>query len=257
MAWMLLYGGQPHERQHSMSEKKIEIKGPNLPLDPIVGEADPEYPEIKAAHDALLAEFKRLDEIRSSQVEGASWSLNKDKRIYSVEEYNEMLAAYRAVRKAYVGRYREKLETIDMVREKIRKISEELERYEAENPAQEVDIEASDVPDFEEIPNEPFAAWRKRMKEHWDKVMKDSDRISKSCGQICERIGFIVGKIREQLQEKGKFEELEYELEFRLRHTYINPKTDEQEYRPDDDVGEGLICVGSRDYNPKREDFDD
>ena len=30
-----------------MSEKKIEIKGPNLPLDPIVGEADPEYPEIK------------------------------------------------------------------------------------------------------------------------------------------------------------------------------------------------------------------
>ena len=38
-----------------MSEKKIEIKGPNLPLDPIVG--DPEYPEIKAAHDALLAEI--------------------------------------------------------------------------------------------------------------------------------------------------------------------------------------------------------
>ena len=40
-----------------MSEKKIEIKGPNLPLDPIVGESDPEYPEIKAAHDALLAEI--------------------------------------------------------------------------------------------------------------------------------------------------------------------------------------------------------
>lgn len=60
-----------------------------------------------------------------------------------------------------------------------------------------------------------------------------------------------------RLEEMGKFGELEYELEFRLRHTYINPKTGEQEYRPDDDVGEGLICIGSRDHNPRREDFDD
>ena len=101
-----------------MSEKKIEIARPNLPLEPIVGESDSEYSEIKAAHDALLAEFKRLEEM-------------------------------------------------------------------------------------------------------------------------------------------GKFGQLEYELEFRLRHTYINPETGEQEYRPDDDVGEGLICLGSRDHNPKREDFDD
>lgn len=101
-----------------MSEKKIEIKGPNLPLDPIVGESDSEYSEIKAAHNALLAEFKRLDEM-------------------------------------------------------------------------------------------------------------------------------------------GKFGQLEYKLEFRLRHTYINPETGKQEYRPDDDVGEGLICLGSHDYNPRREDFDD
>ena len=66
-----------------MSEKKIEIKRPNLPLDPIVGEADSEYPEIKAAHNALLAEFKRLDEICSSQVEGVSWGFDKEKRLYS------------------------------------------------------------------------------------------------------------------------------------------------------------------------------
>ena len=98
--------------------KKDRIKGPNLPLDPIVRELDSEYSEIKAAHDALLAEFKRLEEM-------------------------------------------------------------------------------------------------------------------------------------------GKFGQLGYELEFRLRHTYINPETGEQEYRPDDDVGEGLICLGSRDHNPKREDFDD
>ena len=150
MARILLYGGQPHERQYPMREKKIEIKGPNLPLDPIVGELDSEYSEIKAAHDALLAEFKRLDEICSSQVEGASWRLDKDRRIYTVEEYNAMLAAYKAARKAYVERYRKKLETIDMVREKIRKLQEEEERFAAENGCNEIE-EPPDLPDFEEI----------------------------------------------------------------------------------------------------------
>ena len=83
LARILLYGEQPHERQYAMRENKVEIKRPNLPLDPIVGEADSEYPEIKAAHNALLAEFKRLDEICSSQVEGVSWGFDKEKRLYS------------------------------------------------------------------------------------------------------------------------------------------------------------------------------
>ena len=235
-----------------MSEKKIEIKGPNLPLDPIVGEADPEFPEIKAVHDALLAEFKRLDEIRSSQVEGASWSLDKDKRIYSVEEYNEMLAAYKAARKAYVERYREKLETIDMVREKIRKLQDEEERFAAENGCNEIE-EPPDLPDFEDIPDEPWESFIKRQEEYMDKLQKITNKSLENMQKQCEQNKFFVRR----LEEVGKFGELEYELEFRLRHTYINPKTGEQEYRPDDDVGEGLICVGSRDHNPKREDFDD
>ena len=234
-----------------MSEKKIEIKGPNLPLDPIVGETDPEFTEIKAAHDALLAEFKRLDEIRSSQVDDASWSLDKDKRIYSVEEYNEMLAAYEAARKAYVERYREKLETIDMVRENIRKIKEEMERFDAENP--ETGYPEPDLPDFEEIPNEAWEDCKKRMTEHWQKIQSSMENVSNAIATEGKRASFPL----RILKERGKFGELEYELEFRLRHTYINPKTGEQEYRPDDDIGEGLICVGSRDYNPKREDFDD
>ena len=235
-----------------MSEKKIEIKGPNLPLDPIVGETDPEFPEIKAAHDALLAEFKRLDEIRSSQVEGASWSLDKDKRIYSVEEYNEMLAAYKAARKAYVERYREKLETIDMVREKIRKLQEEEERFAAENGCNEIE-EPPDLPDFEEIPDEPWESFIKRQEEYMDKLQKITNQSLESMQKQCEQSKFFFCF----LEEIGKFGELEYEVEFRLRHTYVDPKTGEQEYRPDDDVGEGLICVGSRDHNPKREDFDD
>lgn len=252
MARILLYGGQPHERQYPMSEKKIEIARPNLPLEPIVGESDLEYPEIKAAHNALLAEFKRLDEICSSQVEGVSWGFDKEKRLYSVEEYNEMLAAYRAARKAYVERYREKLETIDMVREKIRKLQEEEERFAAANGCNEIE-EPPDLPDFEEVPNEPWENFIKRQKEYMDRLQEVTNKSLESMQKQCEQNKFFVRR----LEEMGKFGELEYELELRLRHTYINPETGEQEYRPDDDVGEGLICVGSRDYNPRREDFDD
>ena len=235
-----------------MREKKIEIKGPNLPLEPIVGEADSEYSEIKAAHNALLAEFKRLDEICSSQVEGVSWGFDKEKRLYSVEEYNEMLAAYRAARKAYVERYREKLETIEMVREKIRKLQEEEERFAAANGCNEIE-EPPDLLDFEEVPNEPWENFIKRQKEYMDRLQEVTNKSLESMQKQCEQNKFFVRR----LEEMGKFGQLEYELEFRLRHTYINPETGEQEYRPDDDVGEGFICLGSRDHNPKRQDFDD
>ena len=235
-----------------MREKKIEIKGPNLPLDPIVGELDSEYSEIKAAHDALLAEFKRLDEICSSQVEGASWRLDHDKRIYTVEEYNEMLSAYKSARKAYVERYRAKLETIDMVREKIRKLQEEEDRFAVENGCNEIE-EPQELLDFKEMPNESWEEFLKRQKEYMDRLHEVTNKSLESMQKQCEQNKFLV----RSLEEMGKFGQLEYELEFRLRHTYINPETGEQEYRPDDDVGEGLICLGSRDHNPKREDFDD
>lgn len=236
----------------SESEKKVEIKGPSLPLEPIVASDDSEYAEIKAAYDTLLAECRRIDEIRSSQVEGASWSLDKSKRIYSVDEYNEMLAAYKAARKAYVEWYREKLETIDMVREKIRKLQEEEERFAAENGCNEIE-EPPDMPDFEEIPNEPWEDWCKRQEEYLDQLSAAMEKTHQQMQKQCEQNKFVIRR----LEEIGKFGELEYEMAFRLRHTYIDPKTGESEYRPDDDVGEGLMCVGSRDYNPKRKDFDD
>ena len=234
----------------SESEKKVEIKGPSLPLEPIVASDDSEYAEIKAAYDTLLAEFRRIDEIRSSQVEGASWSLDKDKRIYSVDEYNEMLAAYKSSRKAYIERYKAKLETIDMVREKIRKIEEEEAQFDRENPMED---DAPEVPDFEDIPDEPWEDFCKRNEAYWAKLRASMEKTQKQLALARKRGEFM----KRRLDEEGKFGELEYEMEFRLRHTYIDPKTGESEYRPDDDVGEGLICVGSRDYNPRREDFDD
>ena len=236
----------------SESEKKVEIKGPNLPLEPIVASDDSEHAEIKAAYDTLLEECRHIDEIRSSQVEGASWSLDKDKRIYSVDEYNEMLAAYRASRRAYIERYKAKLETIDMVREKIRKLQEDEEHFAAENGCDEIE-EPLDLPDFEEIPNEPWEDWCKRQKEYLDQLSAAMEKTHRQMQKQCEQNKFVIRR----LEEIGKFGELEYEMAFRLRHTYIDPKTGESEYRPDDDVGDGLICVGSRDYNPKREDFDD
>ena len=181
-----------------MRENKVEIKRPNLPLDPIVGEADSEYPEIKAAHNALLAEFKRLDEICSSQVEGVSWGCDKEKRLYSVKEYNEMLAAYRAARKAYVGRYRKKLETIDMVREKIRKLQEEEERFAAANGCNEIE-EPPDLPDFEEVPNEPWENFIKRQKEYMDRLQEVANKSLESMQKQCEQNRFFVRRLEEIL----------------------------------------------------------
>ena len=122
----------------------------------------------------------------------------------------------------------------------------------AENGCNEIE-EPPDLPDFEEIPNEPWEDWCKRQKEYWDQLSAAMEKTHQQMQKQCEQNKFFVRR----LEEMGKFGELEYELAFRLRHTYINPKTGEQEYRPDDNVGEGLICLGSRDYNPRREDFDD
>ena len=61
-----------------MRENKVEIRRPNLPLDPIVGEADSEYPEIKAAHDALLAEIPPNRERPSNAGAERGSQMNKD-----------------------------------------------------------------------------------------------------------------------------------------------------------------------------------
>ena len=51
----------------SESEKKVDIKGPNLPLEPIVASDDPEYAEIGAA-SALYSPSMVTDAIKTAIV---------------------------------------------------------------------------------------------------------------------------------------------------------------------------------------------
>ena len=226
-------------------ENKTEIKleSPRKPLEPV---GDGVSDEQRAAYARLLTEYERIDKIHDTQVEGVSFSFDKEKKPYTVEAYNAELAAYRKARAEYNRRFADSIETIDMVRAKLDRMQEEDEQYEKEHP----DVECPDVPEMEDIPDETWEDFRKRFEEYNQKLHDWNEQFAKSnekTTHTCERL-------RIRMEEMSKFPELEYELEMRLRHTYIDPKTGEHLYRPDDDVGEGLICVGSRDYTPELKD---
>ena len=221
----------------------IELQSIRKPLEP-VGERVTK--KQKAEYAKLLAEYERIDEIRDSQVKGASLSFDKEKKSYTVREYNALVKSYRAARALYNARYVGSIETIEMVRAKLDRMSEEDERYEKEHP----DVECPDVPEMEDIPDEPWEDFRKRFEEYNQKLREWNVQFAKSN----EKTTYVAERFGIRMEEIGKFPQLEYELEMRLRHTYIDPKTGEHLYRPDDDVGEGLICVGSRDYTPVLKD---
>ena len=236
----------PNGKEIIMSEEsteEIKLDSPRKPLEPVGGKVSDKQ---RAAYAKLLAEYERIDGIRDTQVEGVSISFDKEKKSYTVEEYNAELKSYRAARAAYNKRYADSIETIEMVRAKLDRMQEEDEQYEKEHP----DVECPDVPEMEDIPDEPWEDFKRRFDEYSKKLHDWNEQFAKSnekTTHTCERL-------RIRMEEMSKFPELEYELEMRLRHTYIDPKTGEHLYRPDDDVGGGLICVGSRDYTPVLKD---
>ena len=229
-----------------MSEKsteEIKVDSPRKPLEPV---GDGVSEEQKGIYARLLAEYERIKEIHGNQLEGVSWTVDKEKKAYTVEEYKSMLASYKVARAEYNRRFADSIETIEMVRAKLDRMQEEDEQYEKVHP----DIECPDVPEMEDIPDEPLEDFKRRFDEYSKKLHDWNEQFAKSN----EKTTYVVERLRVRMEEMSKFPELEYELEMRLRHTYIDPKTGEHLYRPDDDVGEGLICVGSRDYTPVLKD---
>lgn len=225
------------------STEEIKLDSPRKPLEPV---GDGVSEEQRVIYAKLLAEYERIDGIRDTQIEGATVSFDKGKKLYTVEAYNAELAAYRKARAEYNRRFADSVETIDMVRAKLGRMQEEDEQYEKEHP----DVECADVPEMEDVPDEPWEDFKRRFEEYNKRLHDWNEQFAKSnekTTHTCERL-------RIRMEEMSKFPELEYELEMRLRHTYIDPKTGEHLYRPDDDVGEGLICVGSRDYTPVLKD---
>ena len=225
------------------STEEIKVDSPRKPLEPV---GDGVSEEQKAAYAKLLAEYERIEGIHDTQIEGASVSFDKEKEPYTVEAYNAELVAYRKARAEYNRRFADSVETIDMVRAKLERMSEEDDEYEKEHP----DVECPDVPEMEDIPDEPWEDFTRRFEEFNKKLQEWNEQFAKGA----EKMSRIAERFRIRMEEMSKFPELEYELEMRLRHTYIDPKTGEHLYRPDDDVGEGLVCVGSRDYTPVLKD---
>ena len=225
------------------STEEIKVDSPRKPLEPV---GDRVSEEQKAAYAMLLADYERIEGIRDSQIEGVSVSFDEEKKPYTVEAYNAELSAYRKARGEYNRRFADNIETIDMVRAKLDRMSEEDDEYEKNHP----DVECPEVPEMEDIPDEPWEDFKRRLEEYNKKIHEWNEHFAKSN----EKTTYVVERLRVRMEEMSKFPELEYELEMRLRHTYIDPKTGEHLYRPDDDVGEGLICFGSRDYTPVLKD---
>ena len=218
-----------------MSEKsteEIKLDSPRKPLEPVGDGVSDEQREIYAK---LLSEYERIEGIRDTQIEGVS-----------AEVYDAELAVYRKARAEYNRRFADSVETIDMVRAKLERMSEEDDEYEKEHP----DVECLDVPEMEDIPDETWEDFTRRFEEFNKKLQEWNEQFAKNA----ESMSYHGKRLKERLEEMGKFPQLEYELEMRLRHTYIDPKTGEQFYRPDDEVGEGLVCLGSRDYTPVLKD---
>ena len=225
------------------STEEIKLDSPRKPLEPV---GDGVSEEQRVIYAKLLADYEHIDGIRDTQIKGASVSFDKEKKPYTVEAYNAELAVYRKARAEYNRRFADSIETIDMVRAKLDRMQEEDEQYEKEHP----DIECADVPEMEDIPDEPWEDFKRRFEEYNKKLHDWNEQFAKSS----EKTTHTCERLRIRMEEMSKFPELEYELEMRLRHTYIDPKTGEHLYRPDDDVGEGLVCVGSRDYTPVLKD---
>ena len=229
-----------------MSEERteeIKVDSPRKPLEPV---GDGVSEEQRTIYAQLLAEFERINAIHADQLEGVSWNLDKEKKIYTVGEYNALLSTYKVSRAEYNRRFAGSIETIEMVRAKLDRMQEEDEQYEKEHP----DIECPDVPEMEDIPDEPWEDFKKRLEEYNKKIHEWNEHFAKSN----EKTSYMTERLKIRLEEIAKFPQLEYELEMRFRHTYIDPKTGENLYRPDDEVGEGLICFGSRDYTPVLKD---
>jgi len=236
-------------KEDNIVAEEILLERPRMPLEPIVAEGEPGNERVWADYNRLLAEYNRLVDIRYDQVKGASMFLKEGVIIYSPEEYETMLAAYRKERKAYLAVHEGRLETIEMVREKLRKLSEETENLEPELKAEKED-ELPEPPEFEDVADESWDNFKRRFEEHSKKMSE----WFKMLEQRNEKSMKAVDVIRRRFEEIGKFPALDYEFEKRLRYTYIDPKTGEQFYRPDDEVGEGLICLGSRDHVPVLKD---
>lgn len=225
------------------NKKEIKLDSPRKPLEP-VGECVSD--EQSAAYAKLLAEYERIEEIRDTQVEGASLNFDKEKKSYTVDEYNDFVATYKVARAEYNKRFADSIETIEMIREKLRKMTEEDEKFDKEHP----EVDMPEVPEMEDNPDEPWEELTKRFEELNKRFQEWNEQFAKNA----ESMSYHGKRLNERLEEMGKFPQLEYELEMRLRHTYIDPKTGEQFYRPDDEVGEGLVCLGSRDYTPVLKD---
>ena len=109
-----------------------ELEEPQMPLRPIPYSEwmdKDAYGEMERRYESLLSEYRRLLSIKNDQIEGISPSIDEDKEVYTVEEYEMLLRKYATARDKYNGKYDGMIETKEMVQIPIDEKSEHVDGY--------------------------------------------------------------------------------------------------------------------------------
>lgn len=122
------------------TKKKLTLR---KPLEPIDDEA-----ACKVAFASLLAEYEELKKLK---VKEACQFAADGKTLVSLADYNKQVAAYSTRRDEYIERHSEHVETIEMVKIRIRDLKRDFENASNEDWEEKFDALYAENCKFEEL----------------------------------------------------------------------------------------------------------
>lgn len=200
---------QTHTGKLRIQNMNKELEEPQMPLRPIPYSEwmdKDAYDEMGRRYESLLSEYRKLLSIKNSQIEGVSPSIDEDKEVYAVEEYEMLLRKYATARDKYNGKYDGMIETKEMVRANIKRLYDAIEKYGAIHP--DVDLNAGAPADFKEEPGESSESFKERFRQHMDAVANSAKQFSEAFAKQQEINRGIVNLQKELDGEISKFADI-------------------------------------------------
>lgn len=185
----------------------VDLERPRVPLCLLPfaschGINEDEYRKLQGIYKALKEECEALSKISSEGVEGASVILSDTVVHCTVEQYNARLSAYKKAREQYVLNNSQNLETIEMVRGKLKilyreqEMSPEVEELPDPPESPDIDLLFSEKQSDKDEYNRLYAIYE-RESELWHEKLRKNFEHSKKDARICCEIFDEVSKFPE------------------------------------------------------------
>jgi len=186
-----------------------ELEEPQMPLRPIPYSEwmdKDAYDEMGRRYESLLSEYRRLLSIKNDQIEGVSPSIDEDKEVYTVEEYEMLLRKYATARDKYNGKYDGMIETKEMVRANINRLMDAIEKYDLTHSSADLNIE--EPAEFEDNPNDDLETFKDKMNEHLTALSDNAKTFSNAFAQQ-QKINHGIVTLQKELDgEISKFADI-------------------------------------------------